>query len=62
MLRLPHPEAADLLEAIKQTVTRTEQAAVADTPLSYAVFRCGADNTPFSPFTMKQERSTSQKT
>ena len=43
MLRLPHPEAADLLEAIKQTVTRTEQAAVADTPLSYAVFRCGAD-------------------
>ena len=43
MLRLPHPEATELLDAIKQAVIRTEQAVVADIPLSYAVFRCEAD-------------------
>ena len=39
MLRLPHPEAANTLDAIMQKVIRTEQAVVADIPLSYAVFR-----------------------
>ena len=39
MLRLPHPEATKTLDVIKQKVIRTEQAVVADVPLSYAVFR-----------------------
>jgi len=43
MLRLPHPEAAGLLDAIKRDVIRTEQQIVADIALSYAVFRSGAD-------------------
>ncbi len=43
MLRLPHPEATELLDAIKQNVIRTEQAVVADLALSYTVFRHRGD-------------------
>jgi hypothetical protein len=42
MLRLPHPEAAALLDPIKRDVIRIEQHTVADTALSYAVFRSEA--------------------
>ena len=45
MLRLPHPEADELLDAIKQNIIRTEQAVVADLALSYTVFRYKG-NTP----------------
>ncbi len=43
MLRLPHPEVAALLDPIKRDVIRIEQPTVADTALSYAVFRSEAD-------------------
>ena len=43
MLRLPHPEVTELLDAIKQKVIRTEKAVVADLALSYTVFRYRGD-------------------
>ena len=47
MLRLPHPEATETLDAIKQKVIRTEQTVVADILLSYAVFRCEGETPDF---------------
>jgi len=42
MLRLPHPEFAALIDAIKRDVIRRESIVLTDVPISYAVFRSEA--------------------
>ena len=43
MLRLPHPEMAGLIDAIKRNVVTTRRSMVAATELSYTVFHPGSE-------------------
>ncbi len=43
MLRLPHPEFARMVDAIKSDIIRYEEIVLTDIPLSYAVFRSEAE-------------------